>query len=385
MGSLIRSVVGSLTRIMRVNAMLATHDLPPESLPWMEEVRDIFDELVIFIDAKRAAPGAATRAENVGSRVHYHKADTWYEWDLGSMAQTCKSDWVFIIERDEQLSPEWRQPQWREILKSTDLTHFWIPRRWVVPGGRYITAAPWWPDFQLRLVRNNIPGTTFPTRLHDTAHVPGPGGHLSTLAIHHHVLWLCSRATREERVRYYEQLRPGGALGHYYLYEDHAPPQARLPKPFQLDAAREVIRMEQLPPEQVSKISLEVSAVPREVPVSTMFWVDAQVTNAAKKTLYPVAPYPVCLAYHWIEKTTRQMVVFDGHRSGLFPGLQAKSTSRYPMKIVAPKEPGKYILQTTMVQDGVCWFEQIRPGIIQEFPVSIVASPHGGSWRERQS
>lgn len=30
--------------------------------------------------------------------------------------------------------------------------------------------------------------------------------------IHHHVLCLCSRADREERMRYYEQLRPGGSL-----------------------------------------------------------------------------------------------------------------------------------------------------------------------------
>src|SRR5687767_4132467 len=142
---------------MRVNAMLATHDLPLESLPWMEEVREIFDELVIFIDAKRVAPTAVARAEQVGSRVYQHKAETWYEWDLGAMARECASDWVFIIERDEELSPEWRQPQWRQILESTDLTHFWIPRRWVVADGKYIPADPWWPDSQLRLLRTDIP------------------------------------------------------------------------------------------------------------------------------------------------------------------------------------------------------------------------------------
>jgi hypothetical protein len=40
---------------------------------------------------------------------------------------------------------------------------------------------------------------------------------------------------------------------------------------------------------------------------------------------------------------------------------------------MAPSEPGKYILQTTIVQDGVCWFEDIWPGIVHEFVVEVGA------------
>jgi hypothetical protein len=356
---------------MRINAMLTTHDLPAESLPWMEEVREIFDELVIFIDAKRVAPNAVERAEKVASRVHHHDAETWYEWDLGSMARACESEWVFIIERDEELSPEWRQPQWRQLLKSTDLTHFWIPRRWVVPGGRYISAAPWWPDSQLRLMRNNVSGTIFPTRLHDPIQLPGPGGHFSNLALHHHVLWMSSRSSREERVRYYERLRPGGALGHYYLYEDHAPPQAELPPPVKLDIDREIIRMDTLAGEKVAMIHIEVNRVPRQVNVSAMFWLDAKVTNNTDEMISAVPPYPVRLAYHWLEQATRKIVVFDSLRSALFPGLEANATRQYSMTILAPNQSGEYILQVTLVQDLVCWLEDVHPAIVQEFPISV--------------
>jgi hypothetical protein len=356
---------------MRVNAMLVTHDLPPESLPWMEEVREIFDELVIFIDANRVTPEAESRAEKVASRVYHHKAETWYEWDLGSMARTCASDWVFIIERDEELSPEWRQPQWRQILESTDLTHFWIPRRWVVPNGQYIAADPWWPDSQLRLLRTDVSGTVFPTRLHDTIQVPGPGGHFSNLALHHHVLWMCSRETREERMRYYEKLRPGGALGYFYLYEDHAPPLAELPKPTKVNIEREVVSMGKLPREKATQVCLEVSRVPREVEASTMFWIDAQLTNGTAEMLYGAAPYPVHLSYHWLRNTSREVVVFDGIRSGLFPGLAANATGQLAMTVLAPSEAGDYLLQTTVVQDGVRWHEEVQPEILQEFPISV--------------
>jgi glycosyltransferase involved in cell wall biosynthesis len=140
-----------------------------------------------------------------------------------------------------------------------------------------------------------------------------------------------------------------------------------------VDVNREISGMEKLSPETVSKISLEVSAVPQEARVSAVFWLDAKVTNPTNETLSPAAAFPVRLAYHWLQKATRQMVVFDGKRSELFPLLEANGTARYPMTVVAPNQPGEYILQTTMVQDGVCWFENIWPGIVQEFPVSVTA------------
>jgi hypothetical protein len=133
------------------------------------------------------------------------------------------------------------------------------------------------------------------------------------------------------------------------------------------------IRTKKLSRENVAKISLEVSDPPQEVRSSARFWLDAKVTNGADEALFSAAPFPVRLAYHWLEKTTRQMVVFEGKRSGLFPSLDPNATKSYPMKIVGPSEPGDYILQTTIVQDGVCWFEDIRPGIVQEFPVSVIA------------
>ena len=123
------------------------------------------------------------------------------------MARQCDSDWLFLIERDEQLSPGWHQQGWRAFLEDKRFTHYLIPRRWTIPGDRYITSAPWWPDFHLRLFRSGVEGTTFPKRLHDTMHVPGIGRTFRTISIYHHILWLCPREIREQRVAYYERLR----------------------------------------------------------------------------------------------------------------------------------------------------------------------------------
>jgi len=357
---------------MHITALLPTHDLSEEAMPWMEEARGIFDDLAIFIDQKRATPGTVARAERVGTRVYQHNAEKWYEWDLGSMARACESDWVFLIERDEQLSPEWQQNQWRQLLETTQLTHFWIPRRWMVSDERYIVSNPWCSDFQLRLFRNNLKGTAFPTKLHDTIHVPGSGGCFRNLAMNHHVLWLCSRATREDRVRYYEQLRPNGAAGHYYLYEDHAPREARLPGPVELDPDREILPMARLWPEQMEKVSLKASGVPERIGASDLFWVDVEITNASAEVLHSRPPFvPVHLSYHWLDKVTRRTCVWDGYRSGLYPDAPANTTTRCNMMISAPDQPGRYLLQISVVQEEVCWFDQVRPGILQEFDVLV--------------
>lgn len=137
---------------------------------------------------------------------------------------------------------------------------------------------------------------------------------------------------------------------------------------------RESIGMEKLSAEKVSKISLEVSPPPPEVPISALFWLDAEVTNQTNEELSSAAPYPVRLAYHWVEKTTRRMAVYNGDRSELFPSIDPNATRRYPMKIVAPNQPGEYILQITIVQDGVFWFEDVEKDIVQEFPVSVLES-----------
>ena len=65
------------------------------------------------------------------------------------------------------------------------------------------------------------------------------------------------------------------------------------------------------------------------------------------------------------------MVLYEGNRSELFPGVLASATIGRSMTIFAPNQPGDYILQTTMVQDGACWFEDVWPDILQEFPVRV--------------
>src|SRR3954449_8473909 len=141
---------------MRITALVPTHHLPEESMAWITEARNIFDEVIVLIDQKNATPGTVDRAEIVATTVTQNNSDLWHDPDRFSFLAARNTDWIFILEYDEQLSPEWQQASWRRILETTDFTHFWCPRRWIVPGNKYLRADPWWPDFQLRLFRNNL-------------------------------------------------------------------------------------------------------------------------------------------------------------------------------------------------------------------------------------
>ena len=224
---------------VQIKAMVSTHHLPEESMPWMTEARRVFGELVVFIDENRVTAGTEGRARSVATRVHAHKVDTWYDGDWGAMARACESDWVFVLDYDEQLSPEWHHDAWRQMPAHHRAHALLVSASMGVAGradtsprrryGRYV---------QLRLLRNGIAGTAFPTKLHDLIQVPGGAGLLQHLGLYHHTLSLWSRAAREEKVRNYEALRPGGGLRRYYLYEDYNYRTAELPEAAAWDAGR---------------------------------------------------------------------------------------------------------------------------------------------------
>ena len=86
------------------------------------------------------------------------------------------------------------------------------------------------------------------------------------------------------------------------------------------------------------------------------------------------------LSYHWVDPFTRQVVVFEGDRSELSHACRQMTACRYSMRVEAPAVSGKYVLQTTMLQESVGWFEDFRPDILQAFEVVVQPqTPHVAS------
>ena len=58
---------------------------------------------------------------------------------------------------------------------------------------------------------------------------------------------------------------------------------------------------------------------------------------------------------------------------------QPNHRRQYSMRVEAPAVPGKYLLQATMLQESVGWFEYVQPAILREFAVRRAAT-HASPW-----
>src|SRR5439155_4625803 len=130
------------------------------------------------------------------------------------------------------------------LVHATDVTHYWLLRRWLWPDqGSSIAEHPWSTDYQLRLVRNDPLLLRFPSETHRPLEALGPHRFLR-LPLYHADLVLKPFAEREAKARKYEALRPGkriaGApLNHAFHLPELRPGLRTEPLP---EADRELVR-----------------------------------------------------------------------------------------------------------------------------------------------
>lgn len=354
-----------------LSGVLITHHLSDEALGWFRSARDVVDELVAFVDERRATPGLDARLRQLDARIINTNAPEFFRADFAAMVAACRGEWLLKIDYDEELSPEWQDRRWREILAQNEFNHFWSPRRWLTSDTSYIASEPWWPDRQLRLFRNDPRAITFPTRLHETMQMNGEGAYLRTLAIHHHDLRLASRSARERKAAEYERQRPGNGLGFFYLPEDYKVRELPVPIKSDFDPAREILRMPALDASQLRHVAISCAAPPKTMRAGELTWLNTDVTNGTQHGLSSGTPFPLNLAYHWLDAASQAVTVFDGERTALLPEIPPGETHTFQMFIVAPAVAGEYLLRIAIVQEKLRWMDEAGSPTTQDFTVTV--------------
>ena len=77
--------------------------------------------------------------------------------------------------------------------------------------------------------------------------------------------------------------------------------------------------------------------------LSAITWVSGQVQ-------------PVFACYHWIDKSGN-ITIYDGIRSRLPEAIEPAARKQVPVSVIAPPVAGDYILEVTLVHEGVTWME----------------------------
>lgn len=180
------------------------------------------DEILVFVD-QATTDDTLRIARRFTPQVHLLETSGYIEPLLPRMASLCSGEFILRIDDDECLGGDWSRSRWEAQVYFNSITHFLMPRRWMVPGGRFLASEPWFPDFQLRLFRNHSARIIWPAALHEPMHVSGRGLFLCDRWIEHYDLVLNSRSDRERKARRYQGIRPEKHLSHMYLYEEQNP------------------------------------------------------------------------------------------------------------------------------------------------------------------
>jgi glycosyltransferase involved in cell wall biosynthesis len=267
-------------------------------------------------------------------------------------------DWILRVDHDETLGPALSDRRHlRKLLADRYTTHYWIPRRWVVPpGDRFISSYPWHVDYQVRLYRNLPSIINFSKHIHRHTTLLGECRVLTHEWLLHWDLVWHSREQREAKVKFCEALSTYSGAD-YYLYEEQE--YETLPLTYVPAAPLPSQKME--PSLDPLRCKLELLEYPRKIFTGRYYTIVVNIENQSSRLFYPSSvgnpAGNVLLSYHWYRERAgaSEVYVWDNPRvmmpTRLLPG---QSTSTY-LKIEAPSEAGCYRLQPDLVEEGVAW------------------------------
>lgn len=110
--------------------------------------------------------------------------------------------------------------------------------------------------------------------------------------------------------------------------------------------------------------------LPRTMQARTKFTGNVRIENIGAVVISSQAINPVLASYHW-RSTAGEMLVFDGCRTPFPIELSSGQQITLPLKIQTPNQPGQYILELTLLQEGKAWLD----GDAKQIPIQVVAEP----------
>lgn len=109
---------------------------------------------------------------------------------------------------------------------------------------------------------------------------------------------------------------------------------------------------------QVFAAQYSVAVKQWSVPKSALFTLPITFKNvSASAWSSHTAEQPVRASYHWLD-LEKNMLFFEGERTSFPSDVAPGAKQTIDLLVKPPEQKGQYILQVTMIQEGVAWFEQ---------------------------
>ena len=194
--------------------------------PLLNYIRRFADEIVVGVDSKTTDDTFAC-CEGLADELFMIQSEALTcNAGLEPLIARCHGDWILRLDDDEYPEPHWMKYM-AGILNTNRYTHYKIPRlhlcqtqplQWINDGYLY-------PDYQMRLFRNDPSLLTFPGAIgHLGIECEGPKGRLNSINLVHLNFAINPRFKREEKLKTYITRLNGGWVHpineHALLFED---------------------------------------------------------------------------------------------------------------------------------------------------------------------
>jgi hypothetical protein len=350
----------------------------------LPQVREIADELVVAVDDATtdcSVEIAHRHADTVCSIPHRtflpgRRRDRPGPLDLA--LEHCRGDWILRVDHDETPSANWKSPgRMEELLSDRHATHYNVLRRWAVPpGDRFISSAPWYADYHVRLFRNLPAILRPPNAVHTDLVVLGEGRWLTQeWLIHWDLVWH-SRELREGKCETYEKMGRSGAP--FYLYEgqayrtrplDYIPP---VPSPLPVNHS-------DTSETRALACCIQALEIPAVMTHGATEYLVVALTNLSPRLFVPamigLERGNVSVSYHWLDLSADVVSPWDHERVELPGRLLPGQSAVMLLPIREWPEPGSYLLQLDLVEEGVAWAS--HQGIpVPAYPIEVIAPGH---------
>ncbi|WP_330114629.1 hypothetical protein SA496_24565 [Pseudomonas sp. JS3066] len=100
-----------------------------------------------------------------------------------------------------------------------------------------------------------------------------------------------------------------------------------------------------------------------KIDANSKFTIPVSLKNTSQAPWDSAAAKPVFLSYHWLDAKSKKVLVNDGLRTRFGKPVSPGEEVAVQLTAQAPKEAGSYILQVSLVHEGVVWFEskKVKP------------------------
>jgi hypothetical protein len=374
-----------------------TADPPGQVAVALAALRPMADEIVVAADSRvdvgalRAYDGVADRVVRFEFRPPVDRPRAW-------LATQCSGDWLLSIDGDEVPSRALLDAL-PGLTSAADVQQCWLPRRWLFPDATsWLAEAPWWPDFQVRLLRNDA-SLAARAELHGGFVAVLPARHVDA-PLYHLDAVVNDAATRAAKAAGYEAEAPGrSAYGGGPLSEVMYRPErwasgatrpvpeedreligrvlaarARAGAPVRSPAESAVPPV--VPAAEIDAVATSPSLRPADYAVALRLFEAAD--GDAPLRLAPGETRPlyvrvenrgdatwrwgldqqplVRVSHHW-RTPDGDVTRYEGLRSPLPCTLGPGASTVVPVWVEAPAEEGDHLLEIDLVHEHVRWFE----------------------------